>query len=56
MTSELAVKLGEKSYPIHFADDTAAAIRELLAANVAGGRGNILMTDDGVARAQSRAY
>ena len=53
MTSELAVKLGDKSYPIHFPIDTAAAIREMLAANVTSGWINILLTDDGVARAQS---
>jgi 3-dehydroquinate synthase len=53
MTSELAVKLGDKSYPIHFPGNTSAAIREMLAANVGNGRPNILLTDDGVARAQS---
>lgn len=54
MTSDLAVELGEKSYPIHFPADASVAIRELLAANMAAGRSNILLTDDGVARAQSK--
>lgn len=54
MTNDLVVDLGEKSYPIHFPADTAAAIREMLAANAAAGRHNILLTDDGVARAQSK--
>ncbi|RXK54924.1 3-dehydroquinate synthase [Oleiharenicola lentus] len=54
MTSDLAVDLGEKSYPIHFPSDASAAIREMLATNVAAGRSNILLTDDGVARAQSK--
>jgi 3-dehydroquinate synthase len=53
MTSDLAVELGEKSYPIHFPADTSAAIRSMLAANSSAGRTNILLTDDGVARAQS---
>lgn len=53
MISELAVELGTKSYPIHFPSDTIEAIRALLAANVNEGRTNILLTDDGVARAQS---
>jgi len=53
MTSELAVKLGNTSYPIHFPGDVAVAIRDLLAANEGSGRKNILLTDDGVARAQS---
>lgn len=54
MRNELAVNLGEKSYPIHFPADVSAAIRESLAANTAAGRSNILLTDDGVARAQSK--
>ncbi|HEY8995638.1 MAG TPA: 3-dehydroquinate synthase [Lacunisphaera sp.] len=53
MTSELAVELGEKSYPIHFPSDAAAAIRDLLSSFAAAGRTSILLTDDGVARAQS---
>ena len=53
MTSELAVKLGDKSYPIHFPSDTTSAIRDLLASNSSAGIANILLTDDGVARAQS---
>lgn len=53
MISELAVELGAKSYPIHFPDDTVGAIRDLLAKNASEGRTNILLTDDGVARAQS---
>lgn len=53
MISELAVELGAKSYPIHFPDDTVGAIRDLLAQNANEGCTNILLTDDGVARAQS---
>jgi 3-dehydroquinate synthase len=53
MTSELAVTLGNKSYPIYFPPDTIAAIRGQLAANSGKGRTNILLTDDGVARVQS---
>ena len=53
MTSELAVKLGDKSYPIHFPSDAGVAIRAMLATNEGAGRQNILLTDDGVARAQS---
>jgi 3-dehydroquinate synthase len=53
MISDLAVELGEKSYPIHFPADITAGIRELLAAHEVAGRTNIMLTDDGVARAQS---
>ncbi|HWA25666.1 MAG TPA: 3-dehydroquinate synthase [Lacunisphaera sp.] len=53
MTNDLAVELGEKSYPIHFPADTSSAIKSLLGAHAAAGRTNILLTDDGVARAQS---
>jgi 3-dehydroquinate synthase len=53
MTNELAVQLGNTSYPIHFPSETAAVIREMLAINASSGRTNILLTDDGVARAQS---
>jgi 3-dehydroquinate synthase len=53
MTSELAVELGAKSYPIHFPGDASATIRDLLAMHTSEGRSNILLTDDGVARAQS---
>ncbi len=53
MTSELAVTLGNKSYPIHFPSDITEAIRDLLATHGSAGRSNILLTDDGVARAQS---
>jgi len=53
MTSDLAVELGEKSYPIHFPDDVAAAIRDLLATFAHAGRTSVLLTDAGVAQAQS---
>lgn len=53
MADELVVELGEKSYPIQFPGDAAAAIRARLSAHEAHGRQNILLTDDGVARAQS---
>jgi 3-dehydroquinate synthase len=53
MTSDLAVELGTKSYPIHFPTDTSAAIHTLLASHVSVGRAGVLLTDDGVARAQS---
>jgi 3-dehydroquinate synthase len=54
MTHDLGVDLGEKRYPIHFPDDVAEVIRSRLSSNVATGRQNILLTDDGVARAQSQ--
>jgi len=51
MPTDLAVELGEKSYPIYFPADSAPAIRTMLGQNAAGGRA--LLTDDGVAHAQS---
>jgi 3-dehydroquinate synthase len=54
MTNDLVVDLGDKSYPIHFPDNLSSAIRDRLSANAAAGRNNILLTDDGVARAQSQ--
>jgi len=53
MTQSLTVELGQRSYPIHFESDATATIRDQLAAFSAAGRANILLTDDGVARAQS---
>jgi len=53
MTSELIVELGAKSYPIHFPDDALRVVRDILAVNEKAGRVNVLLTDDGVARAQS---
>ncbi len=54
MTTELAVDLGDKSYPIRFPADLSKAIQDLLAVNVAAGRNNILLSDDGVVSAQSK--
>jgi 3-dehydroquinate synthase len=54
MASDLTVELGSKSYPIHFPGDATEVIRARLAANLAAGRTNVLLTDDGVARAQSK--
>jgi len=54
MISDLVVELGEKSYSIRFPADATGTIREHLASNIAAGRQNILLTDDGVARAQSK--
>lgn len=53
MTSELAVELGAKSYPIHFPNDATSAIQARLGEYAAAGRVSVLLTDDGVARAQS---
>ncbi len=54
MISDLAVELPKKSYPIHFMDAGAEAIAARIAIHSAAGRSNLLLTDDGVARAQSR--
>lgn len=54
MMNDLAVELGTKSYPIHFPADPTSAIRERLEVHAGAGRMNILLTDDGVARAQSK--
>lgn len=53
MTNDLAVELGAKSYPIHFPAESTAVIRERVAGYASAGRSNVLVTDDGVARAQS---
>jgi 3-dehydroquinate synthase len=54
MSTDLAVELGDKSYPIHFPADVLAAIRGQLDAYSRAGRQSVLLTDDGVARAQSQ--
>jgi 3-dehydroquinate synthase len=53
MTSQLMVELGANRYPIHFPADICASIREVLASNAGAGRENLILTDEGVARAQS---
>ncbi len=53
MTQPLTVELGQGSYPIHFPGEATAAIRDRLAEFSGAGRASILLTDDGVARAQS---
>jgi len=53
MTSQLTVELGAISYPIHFTTDASTAIREMLSTTASTGRSNVLLTDEGVARAQS---
>lgn len=54
MRTDLTVELGEKSYPIHFQVGIAEVIRAELAARARAGRGNVLVTDEGVAGAQTK--
>jgi 3-dehydroquinate synthetase len=54
MSTDLVVELGDKSYPIHFPADVMEAVRGQLDAYTQIGRQSVLLTDDGVARAQSQ--
>jgi 3-dehydroquinate synthase len=49
MSKELTVDLGERSYPIHFADDASMAIQRAVAGAAEQGRQSVLLTDNGVA-------
>lgn len=49
----LTVELGLRSYPIHFPQDHGAAIRADLQEMAQAGRRAVLLTDEGVTRAQS---
>lgn len=51
----LPVKLSHKSYPIHFVEGVAAAVRDLLATLNATGVKSVLLTDEAVAAAMSPA-
>lgn len=53
MTQELTVELGSRSYPIHFSRDRSVAIQQAVAEATGKGQQSVLLTDDGVARAQS---
>ncbi len=52
MTDGLTVELGSRSYPIHFSRDTSAAIQQAVVGAASKGQQSVLLTDDGVARAQ----
>jgi 3-dehydroquinate synthase len=54
MLNGLTVELGSRSYPIHFSGDVAPVIKEAIAAASERGSQSILLTDDGVARAQEQ--
>jgi 3-dehydroquinate synthase len=53
MTIQLMVELGANSYPIHFPADLCTSIREMVASYASAGRENLILTDEGVARAQA---
>ena len=53
MTHGLIVDLGARSYPINFPSDANAALKEALLELGRQGRTSVLLTDDGVALAQS---
>jgi 3-dehydroquinate synthase len=53
MTQGLTVELPAKSYPIHFSRDASAAIRQALSDAEKQGRQSVLLTDDGVGKAQA---
>lgn len=51
MIGSLTVKLGSRSYPIHFVSDAADVVGEAVKRAGAEGRGSVLITDVGVAQA-----
>ena len=53
MTQQLTVELGERSYPIHFPSDARATIGAALTEFARVGKDVVLLTDEGVVRAQS---
>jgi 3-dehydroquinate synthase len=53
MTQGLKVDLGTKSYPIHISRDASAAIQQALSEASKQGRQSVLLTDDGVGKAQA---
>lgn len=52
MKQSLTVELGPRSYPIHFPRAVGAAIEAMLTELAGKGHGSVLITDEGVARAQ----
>jgi 3-dehydroquinate synthase len=54
MTQELTVELGTRSYPIHFSKDASSAIQEAIVKLSQGGQTSVLLTDEGVVRAQEK--
>src|SRR5690349_302952 len=54
MTQGLTVELGARSYPIHFSGNATAAIQQILAEASKQRRPCVLLTDEGVAKAQAR--
>jgi 3-dehydroquinate synthase len=55
MVESLTVNLGERSYPIHFGKDVAAAVRTQIDALAAAGRKIVVVTDRNLARSQADA-
>ncbi|HEY0863231.1 MAG TPA: 3-dehydroquinate synthase [Lacunisphaera sp.] len=53
MAQSLTVELGARSYPIHISSDTSVAIKQALADAAKRGQQSVLLTDDGVAKAQA---
>src|SRR5476651_1760858 len=53
MTQELKVELGVRSYPIHFVSNADAAIKPALSELERGHQPSVLLTDEGVVRAQA---
>lgn len=53
MTSGLTVELGMRSYPIHFPSDVSLAIKEAIVELAHINRASVLLTDEGIERAQS---
>jgi 3-dehydroquinate synthase len=55
MVESLTVNLGDRSYPIHFGKDVAAAVRTQIDALAAAGRKVVVVTDRNLARSQADA-
>ena len=55
MVESLTVNLGDRSYPIHFGQDVAAAVRAQIDALAAAGRKVVVVTDRNLARSQADA-
>lgn len=52
MAEALTVELGTRTYPIHISRDASAAIQQAVSEAATRGRLSVLLTDDGVAKAQ----
>lgn len=53
MAQALTVELGSRTYPIHISRDIGAAIQQAVAEAAKRGQPSVLLTDDGVAKAQA---